>query len=74
MMKIQQLYKAVKKTLKIDNDKFDDNFRFYPTQIEVQENKNVYRHGLLPPKTDVDLQYMIDMIKATDGGSDSYRY
>ena len=51
------------KTLKADKEKFDDNFRIHLTQ-----EPNCF------PETGIDLQYMMDVIKATDGCSDKKRY
>ena len=91
MIKIQQFFKKAEtqtsktKKLKVDDEKFDDNFRFYPACRQYKDQKAQEKTnsgssdrkkypGPLPPKTDIDLQYMIDVITATDGCSDSQRY
>ena len=88
---IQQLFKKDEsqtpktKILKVDDEKFDDNFRFYPTgqnyrdqmaQVKTNSGDGDRKKcvGALPPKTEIDLQSLIDVIKATDGCFDSERY
>ena len=88
---IQQLFKKAEsqtpktKTLKVDDEKFNDNFRYYPIgrqyrdqMAQVKTNSGVGDRkkyvGAIPPKTGIDLQSLIDVIKATDGCSDSARY
>ena len=73
--------KTVTKTLYVDDEKFEDNFRFYPTgkeykdQTENQRSEHRKKYvGSLHPQANVDLQYIIDTIKATDGGFYSKRY
>ena len=66
MTEISQLFKkAVTKTLKIDDQKFDDNFRYIPSGQQC-------KIGSYPPKT-IDVEYMVEAIKAADGASDEKR-
>ena len=70
--------KTKTKTLRVDDGHFEDNFRFYPTGTQYKDqmknqkgSERTHRKkyvGSLHPQANIDLQYIIDTIKATDDG------
>ena len=86
-LKFDQLFKkAETKTLRVDDGKFEDNFRFYPTGQQYKEQMRKLQYiqsgkkyrkkyvGSLNPQANIDLQYIVNTIKATDDGFNSNWY